>query len=136
MVSLMKTHVNQNYCFHSGQKTLYFKFFLMHKLLKKLNEVQTSNNLKSRFFYGRDFFFQGRNGWINMKLKMPGISVPIEAVRGGNRQNIHFSNYSFCKINCIFRRGFFHPEGGWTLEQLLWLQHQTYQGPRSAWTKL
>lgn len=58
MVSLMKTHVNQNYCFHSGQKTLYFKFFLMHKLLKKLNEVQTSNNLKSRFFMVGIFFFK------------------------------------------------------------------------------
>jgi len=40
-----------------------------------------------------------------MKLKLPGSSVPIEAVRWGNRQNTHYSNHNFCKINCSFRTG-------------------------------
>lgn len=58
MVSLMKTHVNQNSCFHCGENTLYFNFFLMHKLLKKLKKVQISDNLKRKIFYGREIFFK------------------------------------------------------------------------------
>lgn len=64
---------------------------------------------------------------------MPDISVPTEAVRGANRQNTHFNNCSFFKINTIFEE-VLHPEHDWKLEQLLWLQPQTYQRSRSAWT--
>lgn len=63
-----------------------------------------------------------------MKLEIPGISVPIEADRGGNRQNIHFSITVFVKLT-VFLEQVLHPEGVWALESSSgkWSQHQTCQ---------
>lgn len=72
-----------------------------------------------------------------MKLEIPGVAVPIEADRGGNRQNIHFSITVFAKLT-VFLGQVLHLEGGWALAQLLWEVVPAPNLPefRSAWTTL